>query len=73
MREDGLPSNEDLVRSKLMYSVGGASVHEIDGCGCRFGPIEVLHVLLMHHGVCYLDYLPILSLGDPILLGRVLA
>ena len=54
-----------------MHSVDGASIYEIDGCGCCFRPVEVPHVLLTHHGVCYLDYLPILSFGDSILLGSV--
>ena len=56
-----------------MHSIGGASIHEIDGRGCRFGPIEVWHVLLTHHGQCYLEYLPILPFGDSILLGCVSA
>ena len=73
MREDRLPSNEDLVRSKLMYSVGGAPIQEIDGRGCRFGPIEVWHVLLTHHVAYYLDYLLILSFGSSISLGSVSA
>ena len=73
MREDGLPSKEDFVRSKLRYSIGAAPIHEIDNCGCRFGSIEVRHVLLTHHGACYLNYLPTLSFGDSILLGRVSA
>ena len=46
-----------------MHSICGASIHEIDGRGCRFSPIEVRHVLLTHHGACYLEYLPILSFG----------
>ena len=56
-----------------MHSIVGASIHEIDGRGCRFGPIEVWHVLLTHHGVCYLDYFPTLSFRDSILLGSVSA
>ena len=56
-----------------MSTVGGAPIHEIDGRGCRFGPIVVRHVLLTHHGACYLDYLLILSFGDSILLGSVSA
>ena len=54
-----------------MHANCGASIHEIDGCGCRFRPIEVRHVLLMHHGACYLEYMPILPFGYPILLGCV--
>ena len=50
-----------------------ASIHEIDGRGCRFHPIEVRHVLLTHHGACYLDYLLILSLDNSVLLGIVSA
>ena len=46
-----------------------ASIHEIDGRGCRFGPIEVWHVLLTHHGVCYLEYLSILPFGNSICWG----
>ena len=54
-----------------MHYIGGASIHEIDGRGCRFGRIEVQHVLLTHHGACYLEYLPILSFGYSIFLGSV--
>ena len=43
-----------------MHSIGGALIHEIDGRGWFFGPIEIRHVLLMQHGPCYLDYMPIL-------------
>ena len=56
-----------------MHSIGGASIHELDGRGCRFKPIEVRHVLLTHHDVCYLEYLPILPFGYSILLGSVSA
>ena len=73
MREDGLSSKEDVVWSKLVHSICGASIHEIDGRGCHFGPIEVRHVLLMHHGACYLDYLLILPFSYSILLGCVSA
>ena len=73
VREDWLPSNEDLVWSSLVHCIDGVSIHEIDGHGCRFGPIEVRHVLLTHHGSCYLDYLSILSLGYSVLLGSVSA
>ena len=73
VREDWLSSKEDLVWSKLMHSIGGASIHEIDGRGCHFGPIEVRHVLLTHHGAYYLQYLPILPFGYSNLLGCVLA
>ena len=55
-----------------MHSISGASIYEIDGCRCRFGPI-VRHVLRMHHGVCCLKYMPILPFGNSILLGCVSA
>ena len=45
-----------------MHSISGASIHEIDGCGCRFGPIEIWHVLFMHNATCYLEYVRILWL-----------
>mgnify|MGYP000002196591 FL=1 len=55
-----------------MHSISGASIHEIEGCGCRFGPIEIQHVILMQHGPCYLEYMSILP-SDYILLGCMLA
>ena len=56
-----------------MHSISGASIHEVHGRGCRFGQIEVQHVLLMHHDACYLEYVPILPFGYSILLGCVSA
>ena len=56
-----------------MHSISGALIHEIDGCGCCFNPIEIWHVLLMQHGACYMEYVPILSFGYFILLGCVSA
>ena len=58
----------ELARAHYLWC---ALIQEIDGRGCRFRQIEVRHVLLTHHGACYLDYFPILSLGDPVLLGIV--
>ena len=45
------------VREDWLPSIDYASIHEIDDRGCRFGQIEVRHVLLTHHGACYLEYL----------------
>ena len=56
-----------------MDSISGASIHVIDGCGCWFSPIEIWHVLLMHHGASYLEYVLILSFDYSILLGCVSA
>ena len=46
-----------------MHSIGGTSIHQVDGRACGFGPIVSRHVLFVDHGPCYFEDDPVLSFG----------
>ena len=70
-RSGRLHPKKFLMWSDIVYSRGWAFIHEVYGHVCRFCPVPFRRVLLVHHGLCNLYYVPVFALGYAVLLRCV--